>query len=193
MVAYDGTTGGLARHGNRLVLASLPMGSPTVTRFVVLDRGTFKVKARLILHGDFAFDAISPGGSLMYLTQYFGVPSPRGQRYEVRALNLNTHRLYTGAIVDRREPDEKMTGMPMRRVESGGWAYTFYTRTSKSPFVHALDTVHRRAFCVDLPWRASTRWLGRVTMRVSGGKLLLLDGPRTKAVVDRRTFEVSPG
>ena len=72
----------------------------------------------------------------------------------MRALNLNTRRLDAGAIVDRREPDEKMTGCCLTRVESrdGSWAYTFYSRTRR-PFVHALDMVHWRAFCVDVPER----------------------------------------
>lgn len=193
LVAYDGSTGGLAHNGRRLVLASLPTGSPVVTRFVVLDPRTFKVRTRLVLRGNFAYDAISPGGSLVYLTQYLGAPG--SGRYAVRALNLNTRRLYSGAIVDRREPDEKMSGIPLRRAESrdGSWAYTLYSRTSKSPFVHALDTSGRRAFCVDLPWRPSTRWLGSVRMRMSadGGRLVLFTGRKTRAIVDTKTFAVS--
>jgi hypothetical protein len=195
LVTYDGATGGLAHNGRRLVLASLPVGTPVLTRFVVLDPRTFKVRTRLVLRGNFAYDAISPGGSLMYLIQYLGPPTASGQRYAVRALNLNTRRLYPGAIVDRREPDEKMTGIPLTRTESrdGKWAYTLYSRTSKSPFVHALDTSGRRAFCVDLPWRSSPRWVGSVRMRVSadGGRLVLFTGRKTRAIVDTKTFEVS--
>jgi hypothetical protein len=189
VVAWDGTTGGLARNGRRLVLATTPSyGTPT--RFVVLDPRTLRVRARLSLRGVFAFDALSPGGSLMYLIQYLGKPT--SGRYAVRALNLNSGKLYAGAIVDRREPDEKMTGQPVTRAGSrdGAWAYTLYGRTNKGPFVHALDTVHRRAFCVDLPWRSTPRWLGQTRLRVSGGKLLLRVGRRTMAAVDTRTFEV---
>ncbi|HYX88060.1 MAG TPA: hypothetical protein VE753_01695 [Gaiellaceae bacterium] len=189
IVAWDGSTGGLARNGRRLVLATPTYGTPT--RFVVLDPRTLRVRARLSLRGAFAFDAISPGGSLMYLIQYLGKPS--SGRYAVRALNLNTGKLYASAIVDRREPDEKMTGQPVTRAASrdGTWAYTLYGRTNDGPFVHALDTIHRRAFCVDLPWRSTPRWLGRTRLRVSGGELLLLVGRRTMATVDTRTFEVS--
>lgn len=192
-VAWDGSTGGLARSGRRLVLSSYPgYGSP-VTRFVVLDPRTFKVRDRLLLPGVFAFDALSPGGSLMYLIQYIG--GPNSGRYAVRALNLNTRELYAGVIVDRREPDEKMTGSPVTRTESrdGSWAYTLYSRTNKGPFLHALDTVHRRAVCVDLPWSSSAAWMGSLRMRLStdGGALELRYRGKTMATVDTTSFEVS--
>jgi hypothetical protein len=195
-VAYDGSVGGLSHNGRRLVLASVPPNlNHPVTRFLVLDPRTFRIKARLRLRGNFAFDALSPGGSLMYLIQHLGAPT--SGRYAVRAMNLNTRQLYSGAIVDRREPDEKMTGVAVTRVESGdgNWAYTLYSRTNRSPFVHALDTGHRRAFCIDLPWRSSARWLGSVRMRVSsdGRQLALFTGRKTRAVVDTRTFKVSGG
>ncbi len=189
-VAWDGSSGGLSRNNRRLVLATSPAyGNPT--RFVVLDPRTLRVRARLLLHGAFAFDAISPGGSLMYLIQYLGDPS--SGRYAVRVLNLNTRKLYPGAIVDKREPEEKMTGQPVTRAESreGAWAYTLYGRANKGPFVHALDTVHRRAFCVDLPWHSTPSWLGRTRMHVRGGELLLQVRGQTKARVDTKTFEVS--
>lgn len=191
-VAGDGTTGGLAHDSHRLVLAQAPWGrQPSAySRFVVLDRRTFRVQSRLRLRGSWAFDAISPGGSLMYLIQYLG--SPSSGRYAVRALNLNTRRLYPNAIVDRREPDEKMTGQPATRVESSdGWAYTLYGRTGKGPFVHALDTVHRKAFCVDLPWRATKGWLWRVRLQLKGGSLLLRRGASVIARMDTKTLEVS--
>jgi hypothetical protein len=192
LVAYDGTTGGLARNGRRLVLAS-PSSQQVaaVSRFIVLDPRTLRVRSRLLLHGTWAFDALSPGGSLMYLIQYLGEPST--ERYAVRAFNLNTRTLYPGAIVDRREPAEKMNGLPVTRVESrdGTWAYTLYMRSDKGPFVHALDTSRRRAFCVDLPWSRSPDWLWRVRLHLAAGKLELRRGQRTIASVDTKTFEAS--
>jgi hypothetical protein len=191
-VAWDGSTGGLARNGRRLVLTtSASYGAPT--RFVVLNPRTLRVRAQFSLRGSFSFDALSPGGSLMYLIQFLG--DPNSGRYAVRALNLNTRKLYPGAVVDRREPDEKMTGQPVTRAESrdGAWAYTLYGRTNKGPFVHALDTVHRRAFCVDLPWHSTPRWLGQARLHVSGGRLELRVGRRTMATMDTHTFEVSRG
>ena len=189
-VAWDGSTAGLARNARKLVLAT-PAAYGTATRFVVLDPRTLRVRDRLRLRGAFAFDAISPGGSLMYLIQYLDA---RSGRYAVRAFNLNTRKLYRGAIIDRHEPEEKMTGQPVTRADSanGAWAYTLYGRDHKSPFVHALDTLHRRAFCVDLPWWHSTpSWLGRTRMYVRGAELLLRAKGKTMARVDTKTFEVS--
>jgi hypothetical protein len=192
-VAYDGSTSGLARNGRRLVLGTFATYGATVTRFVILHPRTLRLRSRLTLRGAFAFDAISPGGSLMYLLQYLG--DRNDGSYAVRVLNLNTHELYAGALVDRREPDEKMTGTAVTRADSrdGAWAYTLYTRANKGPFVHALDTVHRRAFCVDLPWKASTSWIGALRMRLSGDgdALELRYRGRTMATVDTKSFEVS--
>ena len=192
LVAFDNTGGGLTRNGGRLVLVSHQ--SPGLTRIAVVDPKTLRPKAHLRLPGQWAYDALSPAGSLLYLIQYGGSPSQGvGQSYAVRALNLNTRRLYAGAIVDRREPDEKMTGMPLTRVESrdGSWAYTFYSRTSKGPFVHALDTVHRRAFCIDVPWKRSANDLWRVGLQLDGGQVLVRLGRSVVARIDRRTFRIA--
>jgi hypothetical protein len=190
-VTYGGDTGGLARNGRRLVLASNPVGP--ITHFLVVDPRTLKVRKRLVLRGRFAFDALSPGGSLMYLLQYLGQPTASGQRYAVRALDLNTARLYPGPIVDRREPDEKMNGIALTRVESddGSWAYTLYSRTDNVPFVHALDTNHRRAFCVDVPWHGSTNALWRMRMQLNQNRLELRLGPTTVAYINTKTFEAN--
>ena len=194
-VTFDYSGGGLARNGRRLVLVSHQ--SPALTRIVVVDPATLKPRTHLRLPGYWAFDALSPTGSLLYLIQYRGSPTqaPVGQSYAVRALNLNTKRLYTSAVVDRREPDEKMTGMPMTRVESGdgSWAYTFYSRAGKGPFVHALDTVHRRAFCVDVPWRLSANKLWSARLRLTTGELRVRVGRKTVASIDTRTFRVAGG
>jgi hypothetical protein len=186
----DGSTGGLARNGRRLVLSSFPSHGLAVSRFVVLHPRTLRVRSRVTLRGAFAFDALSPGGSLMYLLQYLG--GPQSTRYAVRVLNVNTKQLYPGSIVDRREPDEKMTGVAVTRAEShtGAWAYTLYSRAGQRPFVHALDTVHRRAFCVDLPLRTRANVISLVKMHVSRGELLLRLRGKTVARVDTETFEV---
>ena len=190
MVAFDGSMGGLTRDGTHLVLAS-PQGQKS-TRFLLLESGTFKVLARARLRGTWSFDALSPDGSTMFLIQYLGQPFAVNQPYAVRALNWDTGRLYPGSIVDRREPDEKMNGMPVTRTgTANGWAYTLYQRPGKRPFVHALDTVHRRAFCVDLPWRHSDQWISSVKLRVRGGTLELRNGGRTIARMDRKTLALS--
>src|SRR5439155_539595 len=83
-----------------------------------------------------------------------GVVAPGGTvRYRVRAYDLVAQKLLPGTIVDPREPDEVMAGVPVTRATTadGQWAYTLYARSSKPPFVHALDTMGREAFCIDLP------------------------------------------
>jgi hypothetical protein len=188
-VTFGSDTGGLSRDGQDLVLATWP-GFAT-THFLLLNANTFQIRGRVHLHGSWSFDAISPDGSLMYLIHYLGSPNQIYQPYEVRAFDWNTLKLYAGAIVDRREPDEKMTGRPLARTGSpSGWAYTLYSRVRKPPFVHALDTVHRRAFCVDLPWRHSGKWIASVRLRVRGGMLELRRGGRMIAQMDRKTLKV---
>jgi hypothetical protein len=189
MVAFDGSMGGLTRDGTHLVLAS-PQGQKW-TRFLLLEAGTFKLQARARLRGTWSFDALSPDGSTMFLIQYLGRPFTVNQPYAVRAFNWNAGKLYPGAIVDRREPDEKMNGMPVTRTGTpSGWAYTLYQRPGSRPFVHALDTVHRRAFCIDLPWRNADLWISAVKLRVRGGTLELHRGLQTIARVNRKTLEV---
>jgi hypothetical protein len=193
LVTFNGDTGGLARDGRRLVLATWP-GLKEETRFAVVDPHSFRIRSRVRLHGNFAFDALSPDGSLMYLIQYLGSPGSESQPYAVRAFDWTTQKLLAGAIVDKREPDEKMTGLPVERTGSpAGWAYTLYSRNGKPPFVHALDTVHRRAFCVDLPWKGSARWIGRVKLRLRGGTLELRRDGRTIGRMDTKTLELRAG
>src|SRR5438132_8130384 len=113
LVAYDGSSGGLSRNGRRLVVDWPANGAGHgQTRFVVLDPRTRRVRSRLALTGTFGFDALSPDGSTMYLIQIKGA-NGSGLDYDVRALNVSTGRLFPGSIVDRREPGEKMTGIPL--------------------------------------------------------------------------------
>ena len=105
----------------------------------------------------------------MYLLQYLGKPGWPPSPTPSGPITGKTKTLYPGAIVDRREPDEKMTGLPMTRTGTASPGPTrSYSRADKRPFVHALDTVHRRAFCVDLPWKDSDSWIMSVRMRVRG-------------------------
>jgi hypothetical protein len=194
LVAYDGSAGGLSRNGRRLIVYSPASGlGHAKTRFVVLDPRTLRVRSRLTLNGNFGLDALSPDGSLVYLIQLKGGPNGSGLDYDVRALNVGTGRLYPGSIVDRREPDEKMTGIPMTRVGSddASWAYTLYTRSDgKSPFVHALHTTAREAFCIDVPLKVADDQLGFVRMRVGVRELTIRLRGKTLATIDTKTFDV---
>jgi hypothetical protein len=193
LVAYDGSAGGLSRDGRRLVVYWPANGvGHSTTRFVVLDPRTLRVRSRLTLSGTFGFDALSPDGSLMYLIQIKGGANGSGLDYDVRALNVSSGRLFPGSIVDRREPGEKMTGIPLTRVgsEDASWAYTLYSKNNGGAFVHALHTTAREAFCIDVTLGIADNQLGRVRMRLTKGALLLLLDGKTVSTIDTHTFEV---
>lgn len=192
--------GGLSHDGRTLVLASQPAnpGPHAITRFAVLDTHTLQLqpvtslraRPRISLRGSFSFDAISPDGSTLYLIQY--TSARNYDRYRVRAYDIARERLLPGAIVDKREPDEAMTGMPVDRATSSGgrWAYTLYARQGRAPFVHALDTVRREAYCVDLPLRMNLQRQFRLRLALrSANELRVRSGPRTLAVVDTQKLE----
>jgi hypothetical protein len=85
-----------------------------------------------------------------------------------------------------------MSGWPVTRAtsESGRWVYTLYTRPGGRPFVHALDSVHRAAVCVDLPWMRDQSRLFEMKLRLSKDerKLQLWRRHRTVWAMDTRTF-----
>jgi hypothetical protein len=197
-VAYDGSASGLSADGRTLVLVRPRQSFPqAVTALAVLDPKRLDVQKRIDLRGDFSFDALSPNGSFLYLIQYVAPDDPT--RYVVRAYDLRTGRLLPGAVIDPREPDEKMRGFPATRATSpdGRWAYTLYDGAGSHPFVHALDTIAREAVCIDLHGLAGRTDLFDFRLRVEpGGKTLTVQAPQgPAAVVDTRTFQVrdAPG
>ncbi len=164
-----------------------------VTRFAVLRTSNLRVRRTILLHGLWSFDAISPDGATVYATQYLSeLPVVR---YRIRAIDVASARPRPGAIVDRREPDDRMSGSPVTRASTrrGTWAYTLYTRTNGTAFVHALDTVHAQALCIDLPWHGVQRSVWGVRMAVSSDeRTLVLRQPRVGvlATVDLRRHSV---
>ena len=73
--------------------------------------------------------------------------------YNVRAYDTSTRKLLARPIVDREIGERLMRGWAVTRktTSDGRWAYTLYARAKHEPFVHALDTVRRQAYCIDLP------------------------------------------
>ena len=184
LVAYDGTAGGVTRDGKRLLLETA--GTSTRTRFAVLSTLNLKVQQAFALPGSWAYDALSPDGKTVFLTQ---VTATDPLRYLVRAYDLSARRLVAGAIVDKQEP-EAMTGYPVSRVESpdGVWAYTLYTRPGAQPFVHALNTRDRVAHCIDLAWKGSLDDISSARLTLSqDGKLLVV-----RSRIDGRTLLTVP-
>lgn len=146
---------GLSRDGRTLVLASVSGGPyATPSRFLVVDMKRMRVVRSITLNGFFTFDALSPDASRMYLIQYTkGASSYNLSHYIVRGYDMRTRRLLPGKIADRAEHEKTMAGYAMTRTTSadGRWVYTLYEKPSGEPFVHALDTVHGAAYCIDLP------------------------------------------
>jgi hypothetical protein len=223
-VAYDGTGGGLSADGKALVLSSFafdsPVYPPKTTRLALLDadlrpqrhlragqRRPDSVFSSIELRGHFAFDAISPDGSTIYLIHYLASPSGLYTiHYEVRAYDVKSKRLLPEPIVDPDDPQERMEGLPLSRAMSpdGRWAYTLYDGNGKGKgkesFLHALDTVAGRAVCVELPQLTDLPrrfyYLLQLQMRDGGQQLVLLrrrPGPkptRPMLSIDTRSFEV---
>jgi hypothetical protein len=194
-IAYDATPSGLTPDGGKLVLIAPRRSFPRAyTSFAIVDTQRLRIRRTVRLKGDFSFDAISPDGRTMYVIHY---PSPNDiLRYEVRAYDLRSKRLLPDPIVDPREPDERMSGLPVTRATSadGRWEYTLYNG-SEYPFIHALDTERRRAFCIDLEGLAGGGrgglWGSKLELGGGGGSLSVVAGNRALASVDTKTFRVS--
>jgi hypothetical protein len=192
MVAFDGTTEGLTRDQRTIVLSSYTAapGPGVSSRFALLDTRRLRVRSVIELGGSFAFDALSPDGSRMYVTEYLRTQA--APRYRVRVLDLERGALLPSAITDRRLDVGVMSGQPVTRAWSrnGVWAYTLYGKESGSPFVHALDTRAGRAFCIDLPWRdaLSALWSVRMAVSEDGRALSLLQRGERLAAIDTRRF-----
>jgi hypothetical protein len=185
-VTYDGINTGLSADGGTLVLSGGFNARSTKTDLRVLDARTLRTRANITLRGMNTVDAISPDGRWLYLVDY---KNGAATSYDVRAYDLNRHRLLRKPVVDPREPDEKLQGMPLTRVvsEDGRWAYTLYT--GEEPFIHALDTEGRTAVCIDVPASVMNDPAG-VRMTLAGDHLTLT-GSRPLANVDLKTFKVS--
>jgi hypothetical protein len=149
---------------------------------------------RVVLKGNFAYDALSPDGSRLYLIQHFS--SSNLSRYIVRAYALDERRLLPGRIADRTQRGWVMAGYPVTRATSadGRWAYTLYARPGGYPFVHALDTVRGVAHCIGIPWRGNQNplWRLRLSLR-DGGRTLSLHWPsgREYLAVTRGSWRTS--
>ena len=195
LVGFDGTTDGLSGDGKTLVLAEATPNPGPVTQFAVLSTKSLREQARLKLRGTWSYDAVSPDATTLFLVQYWGTGP--GAAYQVRAYDLHRRRLLARPIVDRRIGERLMRGQPATRVSSAGgrWAYTLYLRQKKAPFIHALDTVGRQAFCIDLP--LEPRFARRSNLRLGlvsrGRELVVQAGGEPAAFVDTGSFQVRLG
>jgi hypothetical protein len=165
----------LSHDGKLIVVAGTALTSPS--RFLVYGTRTMRLRNWLVLNGSFAFDALSPDASRLYLIQHTEAANGDFAHYVVRAYDLRTHRLLAGRVADRTQKSWVMNGYPVTRVTSadGRWVYTLYQNGGDGyPFVHALDTVRGVAHCIGLPLENQNGIYNLV--------LSLRDGGRTLAV-----------
>ena len=195
LVAYDGTSGGLSGDRRWLVLSSYGPrpGSAGKTSFVVLSTRTLKPRLRVTLDGSWSFDAVSPTASTVYLVQHISAGSD--PRYRVRVLDVARGGRLGGALVDRLEKEQEMGGDPITRASSsdGRWAYTLYARRKDVPFVHALDTAKRQAYCIGLPVRVRYNRQWALRLRLTGSSLAVRHGRKSLATIDVANWKVRLG
>ncbi len=190
--------GGLSADGQTLVLeAASAAGSGTgaTTRFAIVATEGKRAPREITLPGRFTFDALSPDGTLLYVIEHL-----TRSDYLVRQVDVRTGDLAAGAILDKRNVDERMAGYAAAQLPGAdGWVYTVY-RGEDGDFVHALDTQRGLAVCIDLPdtqatdeasaghWGLALDATGRVLYAANGALGLVsevsLDGfsVRTKAL-----------
>jgi hypothetical protein len=197
VVAYDGSGSGLATDDRTLVLIRPRAGlAQKRTHLAVVDPHRLTIEKRITLRGDFSFDALSPDGKTAYVVQYLSLSRHNFDPtdYRVRSLDTATGKLDPAPIVDPREPDEKMGGLPITRATSPDtrWAYTLYSG-SEHPFIHALDTSGRTARCIDLDALTGRDDLFQLRLHVAadGRRIDVVKGATPVQTVDTRTFVVS--
>jgi hypothetical protein len=192
LVSYDGTTGGLLPDGRTLVLAEAT-GGPYLrsqSRFTYVDVKKMRQLRTFWLRGDFSYDAISPDGHYLYLIEH--TTAKDLTQYRVRAYDLKARRLLPKIVADRRSWDTTMSGTAITRLSTDGWAYTLYGGSSSLPFIHALDTRHVSAVCINMPWKSQPENIWNYRLRMDGDGHLVVRGPHGRALVtiDRHSFRV---
>ena len=192
-VTLNNGVGGLSGDGQTLVLSQdfNPTGGlQRQSSFLVLNTKPLRVRTTVRLKGDFGFDALSPHGRTLYLIQH--VSAEDLFQYRVRAYDLQTGKLLSRVVADKRQEDWNMNGYPVARATTadGRWVYTLYSNSNNYPFVHALDTMHKTAVCIGLPWNwtgASQQEINNSELQVKGGMLAI----GSRFLLDRSTFKVT--
>jgi hypothetical protein len=189
-VTLRGDAGGLSADGRTLVVIRPNLGFGD-TEFLVLDGRSLRTEDEVALSGQFAFDAISPDGRVIYLIEYPRRGNPI--EYRVRAYDVASGELRRGAVIDPDEAGGPMTGEPVARAMSpdGRWAYTLYR--GEETFIHALDTVEAGAVCIALSQFEGSNFFALDLVADSGsGALTVLERGDPAVEIDPQTFEIGP-
>jgi len=164
-VAFDGSAGGLSANGNALALVRFTRAfPPRRTKLAILDTDVYLSHPRrpgqrrpqhairyLSLPGYFAFQAISPNGSKVYLRHY-RTHGRGSDDFDLRALDTRSGRLARRPLAASNS-ERPLAGLPISAASGpdGRWAYALYDGDRRLPFLLALDTVTGRLIRVDLP------------------------------------------
>jgi hypothetical protein len=192
LVAFDGTAEGMLADGRTLLLAQNLFSGQTLrkdTTFTLVDVRKMKVRGTIRLAGPYSFDALSPNGRYLYLTEYVSPEDPG--LYRVRAYDLQQRKLLAKIVTDKRSWETGMRGSPVTRAWKDGWAYTLYGGTDR-PFIHALNTNGVEAVCIFMPWTGTPQRIFDFRLRVDGDGHLVVRGPNGRAlvVIDRQSFKI---
>jgi hypothetical protein len=170
-VLVPGSSGdAISRDGSFLVLQSTGLGPRT--ELMIVSTRDLSTLDTIRLDGSFAYDALSPDGTTLYLIQHTSVNDL--EHYVVRAYDLDAHTLLPGRIADKSQKTWLMQGFPMTRTTSadGRWVFTLYQNPGGYPFIHALDTVRAVAHCIGLPWTSANQApLGKAVLSLHGTTL----------------------
>jgi hypothetical protein len=170
-VAFDGSAGGLSTSGNALALINFTRTYPPPrTKLAILDTDVYlrhprkpgqhrpqHAIRRLNLPGYFAFQAISPNGSRLYLRHYRthdrgSTHDRRSDDFDLRTVDTHNGRLAPWPLTVS-NGEHPLAGLPISGATSpdGHWAYALYEGDKRMPFLLALHTISGRLIRVDLP------------------------------------------
>jgi hypothetical protein len=177
--------------GKTLVLAPTRL-SVASSSFKIVDTATLQVKKTVTLRGNYAFDALSPKATTLFLVKYSGRDT---SRYVVKAADLRTGNLLPGVIADKTQQGWIMQGLAVTRVSGtdGRWVYTLYANPGGYAFVHALDTVNRTAHCIGIPWKgdANKQWEMRLALRDDGKLAVNWQSGAPYIAIDTANWKIS--
>ena len=137
----------LSADGHWLVESYIDSGVRIQTHLALFDTSTLGERD-IVLEGVFGLDAINDSATLLYLLESVGT----GQ-YRVRDYDLAAGSLDATVIVDKTDASPVMSGTRVATVATadGRKVFGLYQRSGRPPFIHALWTDEKLAWCVDLP------------------------------------------